>query len=119
MEDLVQWLREQIAADVSSVHKLARAAHPFPEHEDWDRPLRDILVEAGRAYGPYIALLDLCEAHTAILDLWRAGHNAFKAAEGTILAGAAKVRLGAYEKTVRTVGLAYRHRPGYREEWRP
>ena len=56
---------------------------------------------------------------TAILDHWQATKNGLDAATGTILAGAAKVRLGAYANAVRALGLAYQHSTGYREEWRP
>lgn len=53
------------------------------------------------------AILRRCAADRKIVDLYRIGLNALSVAQGTILAGACKVRLGAYEKAVRALADGY------------
>jgi Family of unknown function (DUF6221) len=48
-----------------------------------------------------------CAADRKIIDLYRVGLDALSVAEGTILAGACKVRLGAYEKAVKALAEGY------------
>lgn len=114
-EDLVTWLRAQLDED----ERLAQAADP--------KQVRAIVAaNMGSFYSVrHIALHDPArvlrevEAKRAVLDLYEAMLAGFEAAaEGTILAGAAKVRLGAYELAVQHLASAYSDHPGYREEWK-
>jgi uncharacterized CHY-type Zn-finger protein len=52
-------------------------------------------------------VLRFCQAHQEIVDHWVATKNALTAAKGTILAGACKVRLGAYDNVLRSLARAY------------
>jgi len=93
MDDLVVWLRAQIAAAEASART-----------DEWNRPhgsrcgiTADNLPECDCDY--WKTVLAQCEAHEMVLRL----------AE-TVYVGYAAVR---------AVGLAYQHNPGYREEWKP
>lgn len=77
------------------------------------------------AAGPRTVLAQ-CEAHTAILD----EHSGVEVASldrdtrGQTFTVCRRCRVGERQvvhpcPTRRAVGLAYQHRPGYREEWRP
>lgn len=108
--DLVAFLRQRLDDD----QRVAEAADHGTcwydcdeghgdHHQRWDpaRVLRD--VEGGRR---------LIEQYEAM----RAGAEA---AAGTILAGAAKVRLGAYEFALKCRALPFADHPDYDESWRP
>jgi hypothetical protein len=58
------------------------------------------------------------EARRRLIDQYEAMRAGAEASAGTILAGAAKVRLGAYEMAVKIMALPYSDHPGFREEWR-
>jgi hypothetical protein len=60
-----------------------------------------------------------CEAKRRIVEQYEAMQAGVQAAEGTILVGAAKVRLGAYEMTLRFLAPVYCDHPNYRAEWAP
>jgi hypothetical protein len=124
MNDLVQWLREQVSATQSAaegiqleagwttgfvLERVDQYAEPGfrvnvtrPHHDA--APLADLLSLAG--------VLAQCEAHTAILDLHSDQHDCIGS-------------LDSLEwpprpcPTLRALASAYQHRPGYREEWRP
>lgn len=51
--------------------------------------------------------LRFCQAHREIVEHWQATKNALEAAEGTILAGACRVRLGAYDNVLKALASAY------------
>jgi hypothetical protein len=53
------------------------------------------------------AVLRRCAADREIVDLYRATQTALEAAQGTVLAGACKVRLGAYENVLRALAEGY------------
>jgi hypothetical protein len=53
------------------------------------------------------SILRLCQAHREIVGHWQATRDALSAAEGTILAGACRVRLGAYDNVLRALASAY------------
>ena len=59
------------------------------------------------------------ESRRRILDLYEAMRAGVDAADGTLLAGAAKVRLGAYGNVLKCLALPYQSHPLYRESWRP
>jgi hypothetical protein len=59
------------------------------------------------------------EARRRLIDQYEAMRAGAEAAAGTILAGAAKVRLGACEMAVKIMALPFSDRPGYRSEWQP
>lgn len=52
-------------------------------------------------------VLRLCQAHREIVEHWQATKVALDAAEGTILAGACRVRLGAYGNVLKALARAY------------
>lgn len=52
-------------------------------------------------------VLRVCQAHREIVEHWQATKDALSAAEGTILAGACRVRLGAYENVLKALAGAY------------
>jgi hypothetical protein len=64
-------------------------------------------------------LQDLVFAGEDILAQYEAMRAAVEAAEDTVLAGAAKVRLGAYRRCVQALATAWSGRKGYDEAWRP
>lgn len=114
MEDLIQWLREQVAIDRERADDLPNVLDSLPDGVPcW------LDVHGRPVIEPRLELLARCEAQDAVLGLWGIAQDVLAVSQGTILAGGAKVRVGAYEKAVRGTALAYRHRPGYREEWRP
>jgi hypothetical protein len=129
-EDLIDWLRRMIDED----ERAARATVPGPWRvSGLDVHAEDLVVmenfdEPGpwlRALPEHIArhdparVLREVEARRRLIDQYEAMRAGAEAAAGTILAGAAKVRLGAYEMAVKIMAMPYSDRPGYREEWRP
>lgn len=121
-DGLVAWLRAQLDADESDTRKLLRDA------QDVSLALRDPLLLGRRVPGWYLwpdvertltrTLADI-DIKRAIVDLRDAMVAGVEAADGTVLSGAAKVRLGAYDTTIRLIASAYADRSGYRDEWRP
>jgi hypothetical protein len=136
VDDLVTWLRAQIAETVRVASATMTAQSDWggwsARHSRADFGFSDV-VQTGRVYvvlsevtpetADHIALNDpaavlaQCEAHTAILD---------RCAELLDLAGPYygdvdyRPACNLVEDTVLPgLALAYRHRPGYREEWRP
>jgi hypothetical protein len=135
--DLVGWL----AAVVAEVRRVAEAAPPGPwrasgdysvENDQpaspYDHSSRKLEVISEGDYGggavdaetvAHIVLNDpraalaQCEAHTAILGLVDLSFT--DAGEPITLGGYGE----AYWDVVRLVAAAYRHWPGYREEWKP
>jgi hypothetical protein len=112
LNDLVLWLREQIAAD----------------RDEWT-PVLSGARKNGKATARTV--LAQCGAHEAILKV----HNVWSVVYpgDTVDADPDRHCVGcgfdAMEEyrtpdvndcpTLRAVALAYQHRPGYREEWRP
>jgi hypothetical protein len=126
VKGLVMWLRVQLDEDEQRAWEASmgpwRRDGAMVMGEEWVAATRnqdgyadaDHIVE----YDPVRALAEV-EAKRRILDLWEATNTALEAASGTILAGAARVRLGAYDKAVQAIALPYVERPGYRAEWCP
>ena len=119
--ELVAWLRREIEGDLGRARHIldVRGAHPGPRHEMHD------------------AIAD-CEAKSAILDehyiLWRHDTNEAYEDFSVVSIGAANQDHGCvtchyygqggvkgygYCRTVRHLAAGYRHRPGYRPEWKP
>lgn len=119
MDELVTWLRQQIQWTRSTANDAATDWASGPDGDEMALEVSSILVGAHLVLNDPRAMLAQCESHTAILDLWHGTKTAVEAADGTVLASAARVRLGAYDRAVKALGLAYQHRPGYREEWKP
>lgn len=94
MDDLVQWLREQIATDV----------------ERW-RPV----LPGARLNGKATAREHLarCEAHTALINACLIGVDPRDPAPF------GSVRADLADDALWFLACAYRHRPGFRDEWRP
>lgn len=125
-DGLLTWLREQIA----DTRRIAEATRDQPSDSGrWEVVAGDTIkvVSAGRVFvraydvpeedaehivlnDPY-AVLAQCEAHTAILDLVNLDFN--DDGQPVTLGGYGE----AYWDVVRLIAHAYRHRPGYREEW--
>jgi hypothetical protein len=122
MLDQINWLREQIAETKKAA--LAARAEWGDEDDhrdaDWEKWRPSGKLEDAGWYPPPTgldrhwqlhsprAVLAQCEAHTAILDSYDAE---MEDGDYLTLCG-----LGA---AVDALTLAYRHRPGYRPEWRP
>lgn len=162
MDDLVTWLREQVAEDRRAA--LACAGAPWVDdvpgmvHVDpaairenkWSLGRLGFVASAdnspiGDAYRAHIvrhdpqAVLDLCDAHDALLDAYeqvkakadehsqrfvadlRVGKHIYteeyqeERRQGQVHAG----RRWGMDIAVLTVAAAYRRDPGYREEWAP
>lgn len=145
MDELVTWLREQIA----QVRQIAKDGIVRKSHGDewgvgegrilsWsNRDEQDTevigggkpIVQCNYEYGgPMIAahiaehdpraVLAQCDAHEAILN----GYAKLVADDAATRYGDPDARSAfcAYEEVVLpALALAYQHRPGYREEWRP
>jgi hypothetical protein len=139
LDELVPWLREQIAA----VRETARNAivrkssgDVWGVEEDppyrWGQDFKDTevigggkpIVQCNYEYGgPMIAahiaehdprtVLAQCEAHEKIVGLVDLSFN--DDGEPIFLGGYGE----AYWDVVRIIALAYQHRPGYRKEWMP
>jgi hypothetical protein len=104
--DLMAWLREQIA-EVQRRAEREQAATYAAACLDANHDPRDVIAQ--------------CEAHTAILDLYGVVSdpaNADRTDDRGVLLSHPIARRRMRD-AVRAVGLAYQHRPGYREEWRP
>lgn len=128
---LVTWLRAQLDVD----ERAAREATPGPWRVSAFSTSGLADVEGvTSAFGDYCCSREDAEhmarwdparvlaevaAKRRVLDQHDAMVAAVQAAEGTLLAGAAKVRLGAYRFAAQCIALPYADRPGYREEWRP
>lgn len=130
MDDLVTWLREQIAEDRRIAGDLP--ADGVPTH---DSRMLTIPVETGvlwpDRWNP-VAVLAQCDAHEAILDAVQRGldghdgpcvnyigqdpadYSRYDSCERHI--DWAKTTLPPY--AAQLVGLAYQHHPGFRAEWR-
>lgn len=142
MDALVLWLREQIA--LKRRRAMATAFTPDGPAATWtyDREHNRVVIReqdhtvgvasrrAGVApdgTGYFDVLLDIdgehmelndpraaiaeCDAHTAVLDLHLLDSG------GTELCNDCRDPYPC--STVRALGLAHQHRPGYREDWRP
>jgi hypothetical protein len=133
VNDLVTWLREQIA-DVSARAQAALERGTSIYDSGWLRDKGIDIANAVHIAGQHPrTVLAQCEAHTAILAV----HNT-----PLVLHPDDPPSLWKYEErcclgcgfdsreervtpeindcpTLRATGLAYQHRPGYREEWRP
>lgn len=103
-EDLVAWLREQIAA----------VAEDERWRASWNTPEAvEKYPHAARPGPADPAMVNQCEAHTALLDSY-AEHIALPEYTPYV-----KGRRDKALHDVRLLALAYQHRPGYLEEWRP
>lgn len=145
MDELVAWLRKQIAEDEqlardAVVRKAGGDAWEIAEQRPyrWGQDEEDTEVIGGGKpiitcnyeYGGYLlaahivrhdprAVLAQCEAHGALVD---AVAGDIKAATGLVPADEFGERLVTEFRAVavlRLLALTYQHRPGYREEWRP
>lgn len=83
--------------------------------EAYDDTLLDVDGEHMELNDPQAAVAD-CEAHTAILDLYEPVKAYDNLDESYEHATGRACGLG---EAVRAIGLAYQHRPGYRQVWRP
>lgn len=131
---LVAWLKDQIAAD----RELARCAlggHAAGKGPVWRWDSGDRTVFYGNIAvaqdgtgtyprnGRLIAEFDPARvlrevaAKRAMIEQYEAMQVGVDAAEGTVLAGAARIRLGAYLKTLQALAGVYSDRPGFRAEW--
>lgn len=106
-DDLVVWLRGVLDEEEAAAKLLCRNA------QEVRRTLQ------GKVERMAAGVLADIAAKRGILDLRDAMAAGVEAADGTMLSGATKVRLGAYDNTIRLVASVYADRPGYREEWRP
>lgn len=133
MSDAMAWLRKQIAED----RRLAEAVGDPETDGAWyySEPLGETVRSEAQQYiacGPYDGPVDedaarhivrhdprtvlaQCDAHTAILDRYERAREAGHQGRYTEWELA---QLEAFEAAVEIVALAYRHHPGYREEWR-
>ncbi|SER95498.1 hypothetical protein SAMN05216188_11868 [Lentzea xinjiangensis] len=132
MDDLVTWLREQITED----RQVAHAAHSRVEHgtERWYGKDARIVDGVGHLIVTHSwvneiahivrhdprTVLAQCDAHEAILDLFEyvcdSSNDQRSDEQGVLMSNpVARRRM---RDVVRRLGLAYRHRPGYRDEWR-
>jgi hypothetical protein len=118
MNDLVRFLRAQLDDD-------ERVARETTDHLadvwGWVELAYDGIdadVAFHDRFDPARVLAEV-DAKRRILDLHDAMVAGVEAAAGTVLAGASKVRLGAYLNAVKCLALPYAGRPGYRDEWRP
>lgn len=73
-------------------------------------------AEAGHSDNAPSEVLAICEAHTAILVRYERARAAGQRGPSTEWE---RAQVEALEFAVEAVGLAYQHRPGYRDEWRP
>lgn len=112
MDDLVTWLREQIAEDEEAARK--RMHHAQENHLLLQDPKYLGLFVPGWHEWPEIEAaaahaLAQCEAHTAILDRYERADKENHAPDAYSLA----------DDLLRALALAYQHRPGYQDMWRP
>lgn len=111
--DLVAWLREQIAEDRRVIERntgddgLARGYPDYRTYVDDDTRAADDYIEC---FGPK-RMLAQCDAHTSLVDRCVRLRDVHTSDDFTAYRFAKEV--------MQTLGLAYQHRPGYREEWRP
>lgn len=129
-DDLAVWLRRQIEAR----RALARDTTSLGNAEVWTEPTSGVLVtgdgsEAGHWDGTWAMgdstltrlmaandphdTIARCEAELAILDLYeeqaaKAGMNSME-----------EDRTWMLWRVISLLGAGYRHRPDYREEWKP
>lgn len=96
--------------NTTSRHPDAWERFEYTEQRYWRRLLPDGPVPWKPAQG-FIDMLAQCEAHEALLDLCTPG-------DGEQLQLAPET-LNVMDSVVRDVALAYQHRLGYREAWRP
>lgn len=115
---LVAWLRQQLDED-------HRAIVVHLDDEDFDMA-GDIEATRETHYpcSPLLRIskkraLDDVAAKRKLIEQYEAMQLGVDAAEGTVLAGAARIRLGAYAKALQFAAEPYSDRPGYQESWRP
>jgi hypothetical protein len=110
VDDLVQWLREQIAdtrydAERGYLHSPLEHPAGSPAPGETIDPMRLSVVRLPPTVQPII--LAQCDAHDAILDLI------------VLVLGADRRMDAVRHQMLQALGLAYQHHPGYRDEWRP
>lgn len=103
MDDLIAWLRAQLAVDESDAHAFLASVPPDSGAADW---MRQILVDVDAK----LRILDRwAELHSEVLDaLDRDDYDA--APTGSEFA---------YEQVAKELAVPYAALPGYREEWKP
>lgn len=118
MDDLVTWLREQIAVTKTwareALDRPWLAEDNYVLDENGGEVARfEIKADARHAaLNEPRAVLAQCEANTALLDSY-AEHLALPEYTPYV-----KGRRDKALHDIRLLALAYQHRPGYREEWR-
>lgn len=147
MDELVAWLREQIAEKrrramrtqwtaggppaawtynregfrLTSLDPAGNAqgvahrrAGTGTDGEPYDDVLLDVDGEHMEFNDPQAAVAE-CDAHTSLIDFWSLAYS-----KPSDFSGPQWDQVRANAKwTVKKIASAYRHRPGYREEWRP
>lgn len=103
LDELVTWLREQIHWTRTTATDAATEWVTGPDGDEMAGEVTSILVGAHIVLNDPRAVLAQCEAHTAML-----AHALELDDKGD-----------QDEHLVGLLALAYQHRPGYREEWRP
>jgi hypothetical protein len=133
IDEMITFVRLQLDEDEQKA--LAIDAKEWAEDSSWFKDMLDPLPSQRRerpGWLPMITVEDVrhiarhdparvlreVEARRRLIDQYEAMRAGVEAAAGTILAGAAKVRLGAYEMAVKIMALPYSDHPGFREEWR-
>lgn len=105
-DDLIGWLRTQL----DETERDARDIHDEPADRYMDGDcVCDHPDQVRRQVAAHRAIVAQCEAMEAGAE----------AAAGTLLGGAARVRLGAYQFAVKHLASIYSDRSGYRQEWAP
>jgi hypothetical protein len=117
VDDLEQWLGEQLDEDEEDARRGYLKADPLPDYDGWDK--------SGTASLPPVVaarVLREIDAKRQIMEC----HEPWTASNGDIICGRCgrehiDGRPGGHFpcQTLRLLALPYADRPGYREEWRP
>lgn len=117
--------RVVVHGDDHTVGVASRRAGTTPDGRPYEDVLLDVDGEHMEMNDPRAAVAE-CEAHTAILDQHCTPHtvvDGFCVEEGGECTHAGESECAVCGipdcATVRALGLAFQHRPGYRQEWRP
>jgi hypothetical protein len=104
--ELVEFLRQRLDEDEAAAKAWLPIGNP-------DAAQREHIAR----HDPARVLREV-DSKRRIVEQYEAMQAGVEAAAGTILAGAAKVRLGAYKFALKCLALPYADHPDYDEKWR-
>jgi hypothetical protein len=125
VSDLLEFIEARLTEDeqtaFAAIAEVEQGASWLAITDDvWKRAVFDAdrIADHMARHDPARVLRDV-EATRAVLRMREAMALGLEAADGTLLAGAARVRLGAYDNVLQALATAWSDHEAYRSEWAP